>query len=196
MTELSYQKNNKQILRAIIFISVIVPVLVTVLLFLPFKFDLPKELVMSLPPMNAVINSLTSLLLVLALLFVKQGKIELHKKTMFAALGLGALFLVSYVLYHSSAPSTKYGDVNGDMVVDAAEKAAIASTSTVYYIVLLSHIVLAAVVLPFVLLAVYAALTGKVGRHKKIVRWAYPIWLYVSVTGVVVYLMISPYYLR
>lgn len=194
MAELSYQKNNKQILRAITIISVVVPVLVTVLLFLPFKFDLPKELVMSLPPMNAVINSLTSLLLVLALIFVKQGKIELHKKTMFAALGMGALFLVSYVLYHSSAPSTKYGDVNGDMVVDMAEKAAIASTSALYYTVLLSHIVLAAVVLPFVLLAVYAALTDKVSRHRKIVRWAYPIWLYVSVTGVVVYLMISPYY--
>lgn len=194
MTDLSIQKNNKQILRAITLVSVAVPVVVAILLFLPFKFDLPKELVMSLPPLNAIINSITSLLLVLALLFVKQGKIELHKKAMFGALGLGALFLVSYVLYHSSAPSTKYGDVNADLVVDAAEKAAITSTATIYYIILLTHIVLAAVVLPFVLLAVYAALTNKVGRHKRIVRWAYPIWLYVSITGVVVYLMISPYY--
>lgn len=194
MTEFTYEKNNKQILRAITVVSVVVPVLVAVLLFLPFKFDLPAGLVRSLPHLNAVINSLTSILLIAALVFVKQGKIGLHKKTMFAALGLGALFLVSYVLYHSSAPSTKYGDVNGDMLIDAAEKAAIASSSAFYYIVLLSHIVLAAVVLPFVLLAVFAALTNKVSRHKKIVRWAYPIWLYVSVTGVLVYWMISPYY--
>lgn len=193
MTQLSLQK-NKQILRGIIVVSIAVPALVTLLLFLPFKFDLPKGLVMSLPHLNAIINSLTSVLLILALVFVKQGKIALHKNTMFAALALGALFLVSYVTYHASAPSTMYGDLNGDMLVDATEKALVSSSAPVYYVVLLSHIVLAAIVLPFVLLAVYAALSEKIGRHKKIVRWAYPIWLYVSVTGVLVYFMISPYY--
>lgn len=194
MNELSLPKDNKQILRTITVISIVVPVLVAVLLFLPFKLDLPKALVMSLPPLNALINSLTSILLILALVFVKQGKIDLHKKTMFAALALGALFLLSYVTYHASAPSTKYGDINGDMLVDAAEKALVSSSAPLYYFILLTHIVLAAVVLPFVLLAVYAAMSGKVGRHQKIVRWAYPIWLYVSITGVVVYAMISPFY--
>lgn len=194
MSELAFPKNDKQILRTIIVISVIVPVLVAVLLFLPYKINLSKDIVMVLPKLNAIINSLTSLLLVLALVFVKKGRLDLHKKTMLAAVGLGAIFLLSYVLYHSSAPSTKYGDVNGDMVVDVAEKAAIASTSGLYYFILLTHIVLAAIVLPFVLLAVYSALSGKLVNHKKIVRWAYPIWLYVSITGVVVYLMISPFY--
>ena len=194
MSELVFQKNNKTILRIIIIISVVVPALIFFLIFLPQKINLPREMVMALPKINAIINSTASLLLILGLVFVKKGKLGLHKKTMLAAVGLGAVFLLSYVLYHSSAPSTKYGDVNGDMVVDLVEKAAISSTSGFYYFILLTHIVLAAIVLPFVLLAVYFALSGKLGKHKKIVRWAYPIWLYVSVSGVIVYLMISPFY--
>lgn len=194
MNQLVYQKNNKQILRIITIISIAVPLLVVVLLFLPYKFSLPREVVRLLPQLNAFFNTLTSFLLIGALIAVKKGKIVLHKKMMLAAVGLGALFLISYVTYHASAPSTKYGDVNGDMVVDAVEKAAIASSSGIYYFVLLSHILLAAIVLPFVLMAVYFGLSGKLAGHKKIVRWAFPIWLYVSVTGVVVYLMISPFY--
>lgn len=194
MTELVYSKNDKVLLRAIIVVSVVVPLLVGLLMVMPYKFSLPKSVVMSLPVLNATINSLTSVLLVFGLVFILRGKALWHKRAMLAAMGLGALFLISYVIYHASAPSTKYGDLNGDSLVDAAEKAAIASTAGIYYFVLLSHIVLAAIVLPFVLMAVYYALTGKIERHRKIVRWAFPIWLYVSVTGVAVYFMISPYY--
>lgn len=194
MADLTLEKNQKQIKKVIIFISVVVPLLVGLLIVLPYKFSLPREVVYVLPIANAVINTLTSILLILALVFVKQGKFTLHKQTMLAAVGLGALFLVFYVLYHASAPSTKFGDANGDMVVDAVEKAAVSASSGFYYLILISHIVLAAIVLPFVLLAVYFGLSGKLPKHKKIVRWAYPIWLYVSVTGVVVYLMISPFY--
>lgn len=194
MAELVFEKNQKQLKTIIILISVVVPLLVGLLMVLPYKFSLPKEFVYTLPMLNAVINSLTSVLLVLAVVFIKQGKVVLHKQTMLAAVGLGALFLVFYVLYHASAPSTKFGDTNGDMVVDAVEKAAIAGTSGFYYFILITHIVLAAVVLPFVLMAVYFGLTGKLPNHKKVVRWAFPVWLYVSVTGVVVYLMISPFY--
>ncbi len=194
MTQLTYSKNDRLLLRTIIIISVAVPVVVALLMVMPYKFELPKNLVMSLPVVNATINSLTSVLLVLGLVFILQQKAEWHKRMMLSAMALGSLFLVSYVIYHSAAPSTKYGDINGDMVVDITEKAAIASTSLIYYFVLLTHIVLAAIVLPFVLLAVYFALQGKMEKHRKIVRWAFPIWLYVSVTGVVVYLMISPYY--
>ncbi len=190
----TFPKNDKQILRAITVISVVVPVLVGVLLFMPYKISLSTELVRFLPKLNAIINSLTSVLLVAGLYFILKGKAELHKKAMLAAVALGAVFLVSYVLYHSSATSVKYGDVNGDMVVDASEKLAVASSSGFYYFILLTHIVLAAIVLPFVLLAVFFALSGKLVNHKRIVKWAYPIWLYVSVTGVVVYLMISPFY--
>ena len=194
MAELVYSKNDKVLLRAIIVVSVVVPLLVGLLMVMPYKFSLPKPMVMSLPVLNATINSLTSVLLVFGLMFILQGNVLWHKRAMLGAMGLGAIFLVSYVIYHASAPSTKYGDLNGDFLVDAAEKAAIASTAVIYYFVLLSHIVLAAIVLPFVLLAVYYALTGKMERHRKTVRWAFPIWLYVSVTGVVVYFMISPYY--
>lgn len=194
MTELVYSKNDKVLLRTIMVVSVVVPLLVGVLMVMPYKFSLPKPMVMSLPVLNAAINSLTSVLLMIGLLFILQGKTLWHKRAMLGAMGLGAIFLISYVIYHASAPSTKYGDLNGDFLVDAAEMAAIASTAGIYYFVLLSHIVLAAIVLPFVLLAVHYALTGKMERHRKTVRWAYPIWLYVSVTGVVVYFMISPYY--
>ena len=194
MADLTLEKNQKQVKKVIILISVVVPLLVGLLIVLPYKFSLPREVVYALPMANAVINSLTSILLILALVFVKQGKLGLHKQTMLAAVGLGALFLVFYVLYHASALSTKFGDVNGDLVVDAVEKAAVATSSGFYYFILISHIILAAIVLPFVLLAVYFGLSGKLPKHKKIVRWAYPIWLYVSVTGVIVYIMISPFY--
>lgn len=194
MTELSYSKNDRFLLRIILVISVAVPLVVGLLMVMPFKFSLPREVVMSLPVLNATINSITSLLLVLGLVFILQQKAEWHKRAMLGAMALGGLFLISYVIYHASASSTKYGDLNGDMLIDAAEKAAIASTAGIYYFVLISHILLAVIVLPFVLLAVFYGLQGKMDRHRKIVRWAYPIWLYVSVTGVVVYFMISPYY--
>ena len=194
MTQLAYSKNDRLLLRSIVVISVAVPVVVAALMVMPYKVSLPKEVVMALPVLNASINSLTSVLLVLGLVFIIQRKADWHKRAMLGAMALGSLFLVSYVIYHSSAPSTKYGDINGDMLVDATEKVAIASTAGIYYFVLISHIILAAIVLPFVLLAVYYALQAKMEKHIKIVRWAFPIWLYVSVTGVVVYLMISPYY--
>lgn len=194
MTQLTYSKNDRFLLRAIMVVSVAVPLLVALLMVMPFKFSLPKEVVMVLPVLNAAINSLTSILLIAGLVFILQRKVEWHKRSMLGAMALGGLFLISYVIYHSAAPSTKYGDLNGDKLVDVAEKAAIATTAGVYYFVLISHIILAAIVLPFVLLAVYYALQGRMERHVNIVRWAFPIWLYVSVSGVVVYFMISPYY--
>lgn len=194
MAQLIYSKNDRFLLRAILVVSVAVPAVVVLLMVMPYKFNLPKDLVMALPVLNAGINSLASVLLIAGLVFILQQKIEWHKRSMLGAMTLGGLFLISYVVYHSAAPSTKYGDLNGDMLVDVAEKAAIASTAGIYYFVLITHIILAAVVLPFVLLAVYYALQGRIERHRKIVRWAYPIWLYVSVSGVVVFFMISPYY--
>lgn len=194
MENLVIQKNQKHIKRGITLISIVIPLVIALLLVMPYKLSMPMEVVYTFPLINGILNTLTSILLVAAVIFVKQGKLELHKKTMLAAVGLGVLFIVFYVLYHASAPSTKYGDANGDMVVDALEKAAVAGSSGIYYFVLLTHIVLAAAVLPFVLMAVYFGLIGKLPNHKKIVRWAFPIWLYVSVTGVVVYLMISPFY--
>ncbi len=186
-------KENKY-LTLIGVLSVVIPLAVAILLFMPTKLDLGNEWVYFLPHLNGIINSATSVVLIAGLVFIKQKKIAYHRTAMLTAFVLGAIFLVSYVIYHASASSTKFGDINGNGVLEAAEATALGIWRTVYLVILLSHILLAIVVVPLVLLALYYALSDKIEKHKKIVRFAYPIWLYVSVTGVVVYLMISPYY--
>lgn len=133
-----------------------------------------------LPHLIGVINGLTAVFLILALLAIKQKKVNLHKNLMFFAFSLGAIFLVTYILYHISNPSTAYEGVG--------------FIRYVYYFLLISHILLSIGVVYFVLMALHYALTNQITKHKKIVKIAYPLWLYVSVSGVLVYLMISPYY--
>ena len=118
----------------------------------------------------------------------------MHKRINILAFILSSLFLVSYILFHYLTPETRYGDINGDGVVSASELAAAGGMRTLYFCILIPHIVLAAIVLPLILLSFYRGLQMQVEKHKKIVRWAFPIWLYVTVTGVIVYFMISPYY--
>ena len=173
--------------------SIVVPLVVAVLIFTPQKLSL-GEWVQLLPTLNAVLNSATALLLLLALVMVKRGNITLHRTFMTTGLILGALFLVSYVIYHASSPSVKFGDLNGDGLLSAEELAAVGSQRGIYVFVLLSHILLSIVMLPLVLFAFYFAWSNKIDRHKKLVKWTFPIWFYVSITGVVVYLMINPYY--
>ena len=187
-------KKDKNANALIIILSIVVPTLVAFLLFNPAKIENIGDWVYFLPHLHAVVNGLTAIILPLALYFVKKGDIPSHKKLMTVAFILGALFLVSYVVYHASVPSTKFGDVDGSGIVSAEEIARLGIMRTVYFVVLLSHIVLAAIVLPFVLFSYFYALKSNVEMHKKVVRYAFPIWLYVSITGVVVYLMISPYY--
>ncbi|AHM63644.1 hypothetical protein D770_27005 [Flammeovirgaceae bacterium 311] len=194
MAELIYPRNEKNLLRGIIAVSVAVPLVVAFLLFSPFKVNLPVELVQHFPTVIATLNSFTAVLLVAALVAVRKRNIKLHRQLMLGAMALGALFLVFYVLYHASVPSTKFGDVNGDYVRDAAEQAAVGYSLYVYTFVLLTHIVFAAVVLPFVLMAAYFALKDNIRLHQKVVKWAYPMWLFVSISGVMVYFMIRPYY--
>jgi putative membrane protein len=150
--------------------------------------------VIYLPKLNALLNGTCSVLLLVSLYFIKQRKITTHKRINIVAFCLSSLFLVSYILFHYFAPETRYGDLNGDGQLSAAEVAASGSMRYFYYVLLISHIILAAGVLPLILLSFYRGLQMQVEKHKKLVRWAYPIWLYVTVTGVVVYLMISPYY--
>lgn len=164
----------------IIILSILIPVAVGILLFKPAKEVEEAAWVSWFPAVNAVINSATSLLLITGFYFIKNKMIKLHRISMMSAFVLGSLFLVSYVIYHSMADSTSFG---GEGWI-----------RPVYYFLLLSHILLAIVVVPFVLFAFYFALTNRIEKHKKIVKWTFPIWLYVSVTGVLVYLMISPYY--
>ena len=143
---------------------------------------------------NAVINSMVAILLLAALVAVKSRKYQLHKQLMLAAMVLSILFLVSYICHHLLAGETRFGDVNHDGLVDEVEKAAVSSSRMIYYIILGTHIPLAGIILPFILFSAYRALTGEFDKHKKLVRITWPVWFYVAVTGVVVYLMISPYY--
>ena len=143
---------------------------------------------------NAVINSMVAVLLLAGLFFAKQKKYELHKKIMLTAISLSVLFLLSYIAHHLSAGDTKYGDLNHDGIVSLDEKALAGNLRMIYYFILITHIPLAAIVLPFILFTAYRALTGEYDKHKKLVRITWPVWFYVAVTGVVVYLMISPYY--
>lgn len=194
MSQLLYSRNEKQILRTIIAVSIVVPLLVGILLFSPLKLDLPVNLVMHLPMLNAIINSVTALVLVLALLAIRKKNVAQHKQLMLTAMVLGTLFLVFYVVYHASVPSAVFGDINGDGVRDAAEKEIAGDSLWAYLVLLLTHIVFAAIVLPFVLMAAFFALQDKAALHRKVVKWAYPMWLFVSISGVVVYLMIKPFY--
>lgn len=184
---------DSRYVKIIGFISVVVPLVVAFLIFMPSRLE-AGSWVKTLPHLNAVINSATALLLLAGLYFIRKRNIELHRAVMLAAFTLGALFLVSYIIYHASVPSVVFGDVDGDGLLSEAEKNALGASRGIYLFVLLSHIALSFVVVPFVLMALFFALKGQNARHRKVVKFAYPVWLYVSITGVIVYLMINPYY--
>lgn len=143
---------------------------------------------------NAIINSLVSLLLIAGLIAVKQRSYLLHKKIMLTAILLSVLFFISYICHHLFAGETRFGDINHDGLVTASEKLAAGPLRTIYYVVLGTHIPLAGIILPFILFTAYRGLTGEYSRHKKIARITWPVWLYVSISGVLVYLLIHPYY--
>ncbi|MCS7017566.1 MAG: DUF420 domain-containing protein [Cytophagales bacterium] len=186
---------DKQYLTIIGIVSVLIPVVVAFLLLIPQTGKLGNIDVSILPHLNAVLNSATTTCLLIAYFFIKNQNETVHRRLMMTAFILSSLFLVSYVIYHFQAPSTKFGDINGDGVLSEVELAEAGMMRGIYLFILVTHILLAVVVVPFVLVAFYFALTKQIARHKKIVKYAFPIWLYVAVTGVVVYLMISPYYL-
>jgi putative membrane protein len=159
-------------------VSIVVPVVVAILLGIPTKLDLGAW-TKALPHVIGGINTVTTLALLAGIVFIKQNKVNLHRVAMTTAFSLGALFLVCYVIYHLTNPSVRYG---GTGVL-----------RYVYFFVLISHIALSLVVLPLVLRAMFYAVTAQFDRHKRIVKYAYPIWLYVSVTGVIVYAMVYSY---
>jgi len=143
---------------------------------------------------NAIINSVVAFLLIAALIAVKTKKFHLHKKIMLTAIVLSSLFLLSYICHHLLAGDTKYGDINHDGILSADEKSLAGTMRYVYYFILATHIPLAGIILPFILFTAYRALTADYGKHMKLARITWPIWFYVAITGVAVYLMISPYY--
>jgi len=148
-----------------------------------------------LPKLNAIINGTCSVLLLLSLYFIRRGKVAIHKRINILTFCLSSIFLVSYILFHYLIQKEiAYGDLDGDGKISAMESAAAGSLRPIYLTILISHIILAAGVLPLILLSFYRGLQMQVEKHKKLVRWTFPIWLYVTITGVIVYVMISPYY--
>lgn len=178
METLLLNKNPKYN-RLINVVAVVIPVVVAILLGIRQKVDLGTWTKI-LPHINALINTLTTLLLISGYYVIKQKNIKAHRRIMTSAFLLGSTFLVSYVIYHLSNDSTVFGGVG--------------LIRPIYYFLLISHIILSVVVVWFVLRAVYFAYSNQIAEHRKTVRWALPIWLYVSVTGVIVYALISPYY--
>ncbi|SDE45231.1 putative membrane protein [Mucilaginibacter pineti] len=148
-----------------------------------------------LPMLNAVLNATCTVLLLTSLYFIKQGNITVHKRLNILTFCLSSLFLVSYILFHYLMRNdTVYGDINGDGKVLGQELTDYGTLRKVYLTILVPHIVLAAGVLPLILLSFHRGLQMQVQKHKKLVRWTFPIWLFVTASGVVVYLMIKPFY--
>ncbi|MCF8274130.1 MAG: DUF420 domain-containing protein [Flavobacteriaceae bacterium] len=165
----------------IVILSVIIPIVVAILFGVNLReMGFNVEPLTFLPPIYASINAITALVLVLAFRAIQNKKIALHKKLMQFAILLSLAFLVMYVAYHMTSDSTKYG---GEGII-----------KYVYYFILITHVLLSIVVIPFVLITYVRAITNNIERHKKIAKITFPLWLYVAITGVVVYIMISPYY--
>jgi putative membrane protein len=173
-------KNDTLYLVIIGILSVVIPIVVAILFYIPQSGGLGDLNVSFLPHMNAMLNSATAISLILGFIFIKKGKQRYHITAMLTAFGLSSIFLISYVIYHYQGTHTVFPGTG--------------MIKTVYLSILLTHILLAIIVVPFVLLAIYFGATRQYVRHKKITRYTFPIWLYVAISGVLVYLMISPYY--
>lgn len=167
--------------KLIIALSIIIPLAVAALFGVNLrKLGYDVEPLSFLPPIYATINGFTAILLVAAVISIKKGNRKLHERLMKLAIACSVAFLVMYVAYHMTADSTKFG---GEGII-----------KYVYYFVLITHIVLSIVIIPMVLITYVKALAKRFDKHKKIAKITFPIWLYVAITGVLVYLMISPYY--
>lgn len=179
--------NNSSIERKyskwIILLSILIPVAVAVLFMVKLQdlgFDVSP--LPFLPPIYATINGITAVILVIAVIAVKNGKLKLHENLMKGAIGCSILFLLMYIAYHMTTPSTKFG---GEGTI-----------KYVYFFILITHILLSIAIIPLVLITYVRALAERFDKHKRIAKITFPLWLYVAITGVVVYLMISPYYIH
>ena len=182
---MSNQTDDKKVLRIIYALSVFVPVAVAFLMVLPAEWKQglgisENSAVSSFPFLHAVLNGSTFVCLVAAGIAIKNKKITVHKTFMLTAFVLSSLFLISYIIYHLTHPSAKFG---GEGAV-----------RYVYFFILLSHILLSVPVIPLALLSIYRGWTNDIEKHKRIVKFAFPIWLYVALTGVMVYVFMQPYY--
>jgi putative membrane protein len=188
-----WKKNDRKATILIITFSVIVFALVSALGKITWHVDLGFN-VHVFAMANAIINSMVAGLLICGLAAVKKRRFLLHKQIMLTAMFLSILFLVSYICHHLFAGEAKFGDVDHDGLLSESEKVTAGTSRYLYYFILATHIPLAGLILPFILFTTYRALIGEYEKHKRLVRITWPIWFYVAVTGVIVYLMISPYY--
>ncbi len=189
------QKNDRKARIIIFTVSIIVFAAVTVL----GKYNLAGKVTLPFDEhifasANAIINTIVAILLAAGLVTVKAKYHQLHKRIMLFAMTLSILFLLSYICHHLFAGETMYGETDGIKGLSDAERTAAGSKRTVYLAILITHIPLAGIALPFILFAAYRALIGEYEKHKKLVRIIWPVWFYVAVTGVLVYMMIKPYY--
>lgn len=189
-TQLIQRNYNK----VIIFVSIAIPAAVAFLILVPgAKIDVGFN-TRSLPLFHAILNSSTAILLIASLYFIRHGQVKAHRRANWTAVVLSTVFLISYVIYHASNPSTRFGDLNHDGVLSDSEKQQAGFLRYVYYVILSSHILLSGVIIPFVLFTLQRAYQRRFPQHRRLARITWPLWLYVAVSGVVVYIMISPYY--
>jgi putative membrane protein len=175
------QKNDKVWIPVIISLSVVIPLAVLALMLMPSEWRIETGIgPRVLPLFHAVLNGTTAFLLLLGVNFIKNKKVNLHRAAMVSAFVLSAVFLVSYVISKLSNDPVPYGGVGAGRYI--------------YFFILITHILLSVAVLPLALLSIYRAFTDQISKHKKLVRWTFPIWLYVAVTGVLVYIFMAPYY--
>jgi putative membrane protein len=163
----------------IIILSIAIPVVVTILMLMP-KIDAGFSNAALFPLFHAILNGTTFFVLLAGYYFIKNKNIRYHRASMVIALLLSTVFLISYVISHATIPSAKFG---GEGIL-----------RPIYFFILLTHIILATTIVPLALFAIYRGLTGEIAKHKKIVKYTLPIWLYVSSTGVIVYLFMKQYY--
>lgn len=173
-------KTDKVMVPAILGISVIVPVLVLILMYLPERYDLLGAGFRDFPLFHAILNFSTAIFLILGYFAVRVRELVWHRYLMISAFFLSAIFLISYVISKISLEPVPFG---GEGAI-----------RYLYFFILITHILLSAIIVPLVLFTMYRGLTGEVEKHRKIARYTYPIWLYVAVTGVLVYLFMAPYY--
>lgn len=177
------EQELKKYNKWIVFLSIVIPLIVAALFGINLRdLGFNVQPLTMLPPIYATINGLTAVILIIAFFAIKNKNIVLHANLMTTAVGCSTVFLVLYVAYHMTSDSTKFG---GEGTI-----------KYIYYFILITHILLSIVIIPFVLITFARAITGNFLLHKKIARITFPLWLYVAVSGVIVYLMISPYYVN
>jgi putative membrane protein len=193
MLEASLQKNDKKAYRIIGAFSVVV--FAAIVALGNFKLSVqPNFDVHIFAKINAVINTCVAVLLVAAFIAVKGAKYRLHKNLIIAAMMLSVLFLISYIAHHLLAGEARFGDINHDGILSVDEKKQVGGLRIFYLLLLATHIILAAIILPFILFTAYRGLTSDWPAHRRLAKYTWPLWLYVSITGPLVYYLISPYY--